>query len=194
MKEFDTLTSELPPREPGFTIPSRMRPLGMRVLVVAAIGAVALCASAFALASAGPGDGPSPRLGRIQHFVQMALDSVGATSAQEAKVHDIIAANLSDAGLDPKLHEQALALLRAPTVDAAAAEKLRTEIVAHFDARSKAVMTTILAVAAELTPEQRGKLVDRFETMAQHGPMGGAWHGWRRPSMEGDGADGPTKD
>ena len=55
--------------------------------------------------------------------------------------------------------------------------------------------TTILAVAAELTPEQRGKLVDRFETMAHHGPMGGAWrgeHSWR--PMERDGANGPTKD
>ena len=181
MTDFDTLTSELPPRVTGFTIPSRMRPLGMRVLVVAAIGAVALGASAFALASAGPGDGQGPRLGRIQHFVAMALDSVGATSAQEAKIHDIIAANLADAGPDPKLREQALALLRAPTVDAAAAEKLRTDIVAHFDARSKAMTTTILAVAAELTPEQRGKLVGRFEMMgatarwAARGMGGGRW-------------------
>ena len=185
MKDFDTLrlSSEFPPEEPGFKVPSRLRPLGMRMMVVVVVGAVALCAGGFALATAGPGDQHGPHLARIQHFVRDALDSVGATAAQEAKVHDIIAANLDSVRPDPKVREEALALLRAPTVDPAEAEKLRAQIVANFDARSKAIEAAMLQIAAELTPEQRGKLVDRFERAR------------RLPPMErNDGADAPAKD
>jgi hypothetical protein len=64
----------------------------------------------------------------------------------------------------------------------------------------------VLDIAAELTPEQRAKLADRADAMAQHGPMGGhmgaAWGGshggpmggpWHRPVLDGQGpGDGPT--
>ena len=158
----------------------------MRMMVVVLIGSVVLCAGGLALAAADwgpPGGRHGPALARIQYFARAALDSVGATSAQEAKVHDIIAANFANVGPDAKVREQALALLRAPTIDPAAAEKVRVEIVANFDARSKAIEATVLEIAAELTPEQRVKLVDRFERA----------HGL--PPMErNDGADAPGKD
>ncbi len=185
MKDFDTLrlSSELPPANPRFRVPSALRPLGMRMMVVVVVGAVALCAGGLALATGGPGDQHGPHLARIQHFVAAALDSVGATAAQEAKVHDIIAANLDSVRPDPQLREQALALLRAPAVDPAEAEKLRAQIVANFDAKSKAIEAAILQIAAELTPEQRGKLVDRFESAHRLAPMD-----------RNDGADAPAKD
>jgi periplasmic protein CpxP/Spy len=158
------------------------RALRARMMVVVVIGAIALCAGGVALAAAGWGqpDRHGPHLARIQSFVRAALDSVGATSAQEAKAHDIIATNLANVGPDPKVREQALALLSAPAVDPAAADKLRAEIVANFDARSKMIEATVLEIAAELTPEQRVKLVERA-------------HRWA-PMERNDGADAPDKD
>lgn len=182
MTDFEkTPTFEPPQGRPGVMFPPSQRPLGARMLVVVLIGAVALCAGGVALAAGGwgqLGDRHGPRLARIQFFVRAALDSVGATAAQEAKVHDIIATNLKDIGPDPKVRDEALALLGAPAVDPAAAEKLRAEIVANFDARSKMIEATVLEIAAELTPEQRAKLIDRFERMHRRN----------------DGADAPDKD
>jgi protein CpxP len=132
---------------------------------------------------------PGMRLAFIQHAMAFLLDSVGATSAQEAKAHDIVAANLADVTPDPKEREafrkQALDLLGAPTVDRAAVEKLRAELVASFDAKSKKVVDAVLDIADELTPAQRAAAVARIEEFAQHGPMHGQWGGpmggWRGP-------------
>jgi protein CpxP len=117
-----------------------------------------------------------PHLAMIQGFVQRALDSVGATSAQEAKVHDIIAAKFTEVAPNPEEHEamrkQALELLAAPTIDRAAVEKLRADVVAKFDAKSKAVVGGLLDIADQLTPAQRTALTAEIAEMAQHGPMG----------------------
>ncbi len=86
-------------------------------------GVLALGVGGFALAE-GMGHGGwdrGVRMAFLQHGVARALDSVGATSDQEAKVHDIIAAKLTEIAPDPKEHEamrkQALELLGAPTID-----------------------------------------------------------------------------
>jgi Spy/CpxP family protein refolding chaperone len=125
----------------------------------------------------------------VQGAVTRALDSVGANAAQEAKVHDIIAAKFTEIAPDPKQHEamrkQALDLLAAPTIDRTAVEKLRADAVANFDAKSKLVVGGILDIADQLTPAQRTELAARIGEMAQHGPMG-PW-GWRRGPMD----DGP---
>ena len=83
------------------------------------------------------------RLTFVQRAVARALDSVGASAAQEAKVHDIVAAKFAEIAPKPDDHEamrkQALDLLAAPTIDRAAVERLRVDAVATFDAKSKAV-------------------------------------------------------
>ena len=139
------------------------------------------------------------RLAMIQEHASHMMDSIGVSAAQEAKVHDIIAAKFAEIAPDPKQHEamrkQALDLLSAPTIDRAAVEKLRTDAVANFDAKSKLVVSGILDVADQLTPAQRTELATRINTMAQHGPMG-PWGGWGHHPMGPDGGpdNAPGKD
>jgi periplasmic protein CpxP/Spy len=145
------------------------------------------------------------RLAMFQHVVAHALDSVGASAEQEAKIHDVIAAKFADVAPDPQQHEamrkQALELLSAPTIDRAAVEKMRADLIASLDAKSKAVVGGALEIADQLTPPQRAQLAAEIEQMAQrHGPMG-PWGGPHRDHhmMMDDGADGapdsgPDKD
>ncbi len=143
------------------------------------------------------------RLAMIQEHASRLLDSIGVSAAQEAKIHDIIAAKFAEIAPDPKQHEamrkQALELLEAPTIDRNAVEKLRTEAVANFDAKSKLFVGAVLDIADQLTPDQRSQLVARLNEMAQqHGAMG-PWGGWRHHPMMDDGPNGapdnaPSKD
>ena len=76
-----------------------------------------------------------------------------------------------------------LDLLRAPTIDRSAVEKLRADHMANLDGKSKKVVGALVDAMDLLTPEQRGKLADRVEAMAERSPMGGPpgpwgpWHG-----------------
>ena len=132
-----------------------------------------------------------PRIGMIQHVVHGALENVGATTAQEDKIHDILAATYTDLDRDKAGHEQfrkqVLDLMRAPTIDRAAVEKLRSDRVAAFDAKSKTIVNAVLDAAGQLTPEQRGKLVQQAEDRMEHH----GWGGWRH---RGDEHDGPAHD
>lgn len=124
-----------------------------------------------------------PRVGMIQHIVLRALDNVGATSAQEDKVHDIIAKASTDldgdnakAGDDKgAMKKQVLELMKAPTLDRAAFEKLRADKVAAMDAKSKVIEDALFDAASQLTPEQRTKLVANVQERMEHHGWGG-WH------------------
>jgi protein CpxP len=160
------------------------------------LGGIGIGAGGLAVAATMPGHAGwhgGPPLDMIQRLVLRQLDAVGATTAQEAKVHDIIATAFSgmekNAGSMEAVHKQALDLLRAPTIDRAAAEKLRADQIAALDAKSKTLVAAVLDIADQLTPEQRAKLAERAETMAQHGPWGGphgpgGWQGG--PPMGGE--------
>jgi Spy/CpxP family protein refolding chaperone len=142
------------------------------------------------------------RLTFVQRAVARALDSVGASAAQEAKVHDIIAAKFAEIAPRPDDHEalrkQALDLLAAPTIDRAAVERLRLDAVTIFDAKSKALVGGLLDVADQLTPAQRAQLAAEVADMARHGPMMGRWGGPPDRLFDGrtDGAPdtGPDKE
>ena len=75
------------------------------------------------------------RLAFVQRMVEHALDGVGASSEQEAKIHDIVAARFAELGPDPEarsaMRKQALDLLGQPTIDRAAVEKMRLDAVAN---------------------------------------------------------------
>jgi Spy/CpxP family protein refolding chaperone len=189
------LPPEPPLREPGqengrnggFTWP---RAFAMAGVLAAGL---ALGAGGFAVAAAGIdhlGWKHGAHLAFVQGAVSRALDSVGANAAQEAKVHDIIATKFAEIAPNPGDHEalrkQALDLLAAPTVDRAAVEKLRADVVATFDAKSKLVVGGLLDIADQLTPAQRVQLTSEIEEMAQRGPMMGPWGGARygRPMDE----------
>ncbi len=142
------------------------------------------------------------RLAFVQSAVAHALNSVGASAEQEAKVHDIIAAKFAEIAVKPDDHEalrkQALALLAAPTIDRAAVERLRADVVTIFDAKSKAVVGGLLDVADQLTPPQRAELAAELADMARRGPMTGWERGphWRPMDGGPDGApdNGPDKE
>jgi periplasmic protein CpxP/Spy len=159
---------------------------------------VALGAGGIAAVAAGTGMDPTAwrqgaRLTFVQHAVARALDSVGASSAQEAKVHDIIAAKFAEVAPNPDDHEnfrkQALDLLAAPTIDRAAVERLRADAVAKFDAKSKTLVGGLLDVADQLTPAQRAQLAAEAAAMPRHGPMIGGW-GWPHDRPFGGPVDG----
>ncbi len=161
--------------------------------IVVGAGGLAVAASSPAMMHAwhhGPG------LGRVQFVVARALDSVGATSAQESKIHDIVAATMTQMDHDPAAREalrmQAIALLKAPTIDRAAVEALRAQQVAKFDAMSKTVVAAALDAADQLTPAQRADLADRAEAMMQRHDMDGG----RGPGGHGHWMDehGPMRD
>ena len=151
-----------------------------------ALGAGSLALGMGSLAAAAqeathPGWKPALRLAFVQHAMAFLLDSAGATAAQEAKAHDIVATSFADIAPDPKerdaFRKQALDLLAAPSIDRAAVEKLRAEAVANFDAKSKTIVTAILDIADDLTPVQRAAVVTRIQDFTEHGPMGGPWGG-----------------
>ncbi|MDQ0392272.1 Spy/CpxP family protein refolding chaperone [Labrys monachus] len=178
--------------------PARRRMWPRALLFGGAVaGGMALGAAGLAGAAVmGDHMGWHPRgshLAHMQNFVRMALDSVAATSDQEAKIHDIVASAFTDLAPKPEdraaLAKQAIELLRAPTIDKAGVEKLRTDFVGQMDAKSKRFVDALLQAADVLTPDQRAKLADRAAFWAehppQHPPMMGA-PGWRH----GEGPDG----
>ena len=123
--------------------------------------------------------------GMLQHRVRGALDNVGATTAQEDMVHDIIAGAITeldkDKGDKSAMRKQLLELMKAPTLDRAAFDKLRADKVAAMEAKSKVISGALFDAASQLTPEQRTKLVGDFEARMERG-------GWRhRRDGERDG-------
>lgn len=150
-----------------------------RVVMAVVLAVGAACAmSAWAQAGGGhhrggPGMGEpgmmmfagSPeRVGRV---VDHMLDGLGATDAQRAQVKQIAQAAANDVRAQRDaasgLRERALQAMTAPTVDAAAAESVRQQMLAQHDQRSRRMLQAMLDVARVLTPEQRAKLGERFK-------------------------------
>jgi Spy/CpxP family protein refolding chaperone len=214
--------SEMNEREPSHTSPippiraSRFGRSGhlARVALLGGVfvGGVALGAGGLAAASAhggswmmgGPGWHEGSRLERLQGFSRRILDGIGADSSQQAKIHDIIASTFKEVapaeGERQALRRQAIELLKAPTVDRAAMERLRADTVAKWDARSKQAVGALADIAETLTPEQRVALAERVERFHdRRGGWRGGWHGrGMRHGMDGErgddqsgGPDGP---
>jgi protein CpxP len=175
-----------------------------RVLTMAGVLACGVALGATGLAAAAGIDqmrmGQGGRLAFIQIAVAHALDSVGATSEQEAKIHDIIAARFPEVAPKPEdrqaLRKQALDLLAAPTIDRGAVERLRADAVATFDAKSKAFVGGILDIADQLNPQQRAQLAAYLADMGRHGPpgMGGRADDRHSPAFDGAHDSEPNKD
>jgi periplasmic protein CpxP/Spy len=107
-----------------------------------------------------------------EHGIENMLDQIDATPDQEKKVWAIIDAARAD--IRPvvrELHgtrEDVAEIIGAPTIDRAAAEKLRSERIATLDEASKKAMTALLDAADVLTPEQRAKLLQHFKERQSH--------------------------
>jgi len=101
--------------------------------------------------------------GRMEHM----LDAVDATDAQHAQIKKIMQAAQADLKTQHEtmrtLHEQSLALLAAPKIDAAAIEALRVKQNAVHEQVSKRMSQAMIDAAGVLTPEQRAKLAEKMK-------------------------------
>jgi periplasmic protein CpxP/Spy len=99
--------------------------------------------------------------------LERMLKDVNATDAQRAQIQKIADSARTDIKAlhegGAKFHDQGLAILTQPTVDAAAAEKLRQQMLAQHDQVSKRMLTTMLDISKVLTPEQRATLATRMK-------------------------------
>ena len=147
------------------------------VAVAAGVGAVAWAdgrAGGCGPGRGGPdmmwgGHGPGPGMmwggGRM-------LDGLDLSEAQRAQIRQITqdarAGMKSQFDAGRALRDKQMAVLTAPTVDAAAAESVRQQMLAQHDAMSKQMTQTMVAVANVLTPEQRAKFAERMKQRAEH--------------------------
>ena len=108
--------------------------------------------------------GPPERIARV---VDHMLDGLNATDAQRAQVKQIAQA----AAIDLKaqrdtgrsLRDKGLQAFAAPTIDAAAAESVRQQMVAQQDQASKRMLAAMLDIGKVLTPEQRARIGERMK-------------------------------
>lgn len=113
---------------------------------------------------------------------------IDATAEQQDKLRAIVRDAVKD--LLP-VREKIIAaratareLLTQPTIDRAAIEKFRADLIATHDAVSRRLVQAVADAAEVLTPEQRRKVGDMVAARRGHwGPWGhgpwGHWGGWR---------------
>jgi len=107
----------------------------------------------------------------VGRAVDHMLDGLNATDAQRTQIKQIAeqaAADLKsqhEAGRG--LHEKSMQIFTAPTVDAAAAESVRQQMLAQHDAASRRVLQAMLDISRVLTPEQRAKLGEQMKQRHQ---------------------------
>ena len=156
------------------TRPVLIRPAHRALLAALLMGVAAVPAMAQGVV-AGPA-GPQPAThhargsagGGQPMMSGRLLDAVGASADQKARIQQIMgqahdeSAKQRDA--DRTLHQQMLAVMAAPQIDAAAAENLRQQLQARRDVASKRHLQAMLDAGAVLTPEQRTKLAERLKT------------------------------
>jgi Spy/CpxP family protein refolding chaperone len=151
--------------------PFAMRFAAIAVLIVAAAGAaVGVQAQGMGEHGRGPGSGMmlfggSPE--QIGRGVDHMLDGLGVTDAQRGQIKQIAIAAATDLKAQHEagraLRDQGMQIFAAPTVDAAAAESLRQQLLTQHDQASKRVLQAMLDVSKVLTPEQRAKMAERIK-------------------------------
>jgi Spy/CpxP family protein refolding chaperone len=128
----------------------------------------------------GPGAGmmhDGPGIGMMEgRMGERMLDFVNATPEQRTQIKQIIDRNVAERQAQRAAHlalrDQARQLFTQPTVDAAAAEQLRQQMLQQHDQASRRMMQSMLEVSRILTPEQRKQMADhmaqRSEMMRRH--------------------------
>ncbi len=150
------------------------RSLSKVMLCVAVAIASTVALSAWAQ-PAGPrmhtgahGGGPFGNPQRLERL----LDMVKASDAQRAQIQQIMQAAAADLAAQGEarqaLRKQAMAVLTAPTVDPAAAEQVRQQMLVQHDKGSRRMMAATLEVSRVLSPEQRAQWAEHMQHRARN--------------------------
>jgi Spy/CpxP family protein refolding chaperone len=114
----------------------------------------------------GPMD-PATMGKKIDAMVGWVLADIDATPTQREKIVAILKGAANDLAPLREQHraarKQSLALLAAPTIDRAQLEKIRLEQVQLGETSSRRMFQAMLDSAEVLSPEQRVKLVERWQ-------------------------------
>lgn len=107
--------------------------------------------------------GSPEHMGRM---IDMMLDGLNATDSQRMQIKQIAMAAATDLKAQHEagkaMHQRAMQLFTAPTIDTAAVEKMRQQSLAQHDQASKRVMQAMLDIGKVLTPEQRARVGERM--------------------------------
>jgi periplasmic protein CpxP/Spy len=144
---------------------------GMRLFVAAT--SLALIGAFFSVAHAQSATPEPPAYGFARgghgngRMLERMLDSVNASADQRTRIHEIMKAAMTDLRAQHQasrgLREQAMTLFAQPTVDAAAVEALRQQMLQQHDQSSRRWMQALLDASAVLTPDQRVQLAERMK-------------------------------
>ena len=158
----------------------RMLLVGMALMLLAAIGQTAWAQPAPPPAMMGEG---SPGMGHRMHggmggmmfggspermgrMIDHMLDGLNATEAQRTQIKQIAASAGADLKAQARsgraLRQRGMQIFTAPTVDAAAAEQVRQQMLQEHDQMSRRMTQAMLDVARVLTPEQRARIGERM--------------------------------
>jgi protein CpxP len=103
---------------------------------------------------------------RMAGKIDRMLDGLNASEAQRSQIKQIAAAAATDlkaqAEAGKALRQRAMQAFTAPTVDAAAAEQVRQQMLQQHDQMSRRMTQAMLDAARVLTPEQRTRLGERI--------------------------------
>ena len=109
--------------------------------------------------------GGSPE--RAARMIDSMLDGLNASDAQRNQIKQIAAAAAADMKAQMQagrgLRQRGMEIFAAPTVDAAAAEQLRQQMLQQHDQMSRRMTQAMVDVARVLTPEQRAKIGERLK-------------------------------
>lgn len=144
-----------------------MRRLAVPAVIVLAAGAAAGVAASPRWHGHGVGDHPmafdgAGAMGMPGRGMDRMLERLGASAEQRAQIERIAEQTREDmrarAETRRELHRKMADLFAQPSVDAAAAEALRQQLVAEHDQASQRRLQTMLAIGEVLTPEQRAQM------------------------------------
>jgi Spy/CpxP family protein refolding chaperone len=113
----------------------------------------------------GPGmmGGSPERMGRM---IDHMLDGLNASDAQRSQIKQIAAGAAADLKAQHEagraLRQRSMQAFTAPTVDAAAVEQVRQQMLQQHDQMSRRMTQAMLDVARVLTPEQRARVGERM--------------------------------
>jgi len=107
--------------------------------------------------------GSPEHMGRM---IDHMLDGLNATDAQRGQIKQIAAGAAADMKAQSEagraLRQRAMQAFTAPTIDAAAVEQVRQQMLQQHDQMSRRMTQAMLDVARVLTPEQRARLGERL--------------------------------